>query len=130
MRVTNRQIAAAVRAQLEGGMSPATATRSLAAYLVAERRSKDLSAIMREIERRMAVDDGVLAGSVTSARPLSKSTQDHITRLLKAETGVQKVQLHEDINQDVLGGVVVESSELRLDLTVRRQLQRLKGIGV
>ena len=40
--------------------------------------------------------------------------------------GVKKVIIEETIDKTVIGGVRCETAEKRLDLTVHRQLQRLK----
>lgn len=125
---TNRSIAKAVANELEAGRAVEDVAKALAAYLITERRSKDMSAIVRDVERQLFIDKGHLEVHVTSARPIDDVMRKAIIDLFKTEA--KNVIINERQNPFVLGGVLVESSENRLDLTVRRQIQQLKSSGV
>ena len=127
MRTTNRQIAAAVVADLNKGKSQASVSKALAAYLVGERRSKDTDAIMREVARLQFVDNGQLEIDVISATKLTDASRKQISDLFLGKA--KKLVMNETIDPTVIGGVKVESSTSRLDLTIHRRLQRLKEMG-
>lgn len=127
MQRTNKAIATAVLSALRSGTSAQKVATSLAALLVEERRTKDAEAIMREVGRQLTAE-GSLELTITTAHGLSESLQSEITALFKDRA--KQITVNEQQDPSVLGGVLVESNEERLDLTVRRQLQRLKGAEI
>lgn len=128
MRVTNRELAQSIVQNLQSGISAAQVAQSLAAYLIVERRTKDADAIIREIDR-LQRRRGVVELEVTSVRGISKELKAALTTMFNSDNK-QTVKVHETHDPTVLGGVLVESGEQRLDLTIRRQIQRLKGVRV
>ncbi len=127
MKVTNREIAQAVLNDLQAGKSSQTVVTSLAAYLVHERRSRDADAIVRDLDRLQCLRGKVELEAVTVSG-LSAELKQTITKLFQKDG--QDITVHETHDPSVLGGVLVESGEERLDLTLRRQIQRLKGVRV
>lgn len=118
---TKRQIAEAALA-LSGSVSQAKLAKVLAAYLVAERRSGELDAIMRELKTLRERNDGIQEVTVTTAFPASDSVKKQLTELLGGGT----VIMNEVIDKKVIGGVRMEASDYYLDLTVRNRLNKLK----
>lgn len=124
--VSNAAIARALLADIANGTSMTDATSSLAAYLIEERRVNDTSAIVRDVERQLLVSKGDLYVRATTATPLNSEMKDQIRAMFGSAEGVKKVIIEETIDKTVIGGVRCETAEKRLDLTVHRQLQRLK----
>jgi F0F1-type ATP synthase delta subunit len=124
--VSNAAIARALLADIANGTSMTDATSSLAAYLIEERRVNDVSAIVRDVERQLLVSRGELYVRATTATPLNSEMKDQIRAMFGSAEGVKKVIIEETIDKTVIGGVRCETAEKRLDLTVHRQLQRLK----
>lgn len=124
---SNKTVARAVVAELKAGRSMKRVSKSLASYLIEERRMNDVGAIIRDVEKQLLVQDETLYIHVTTAHGLSASTQKEITTMFAVKSDAKRVHIEETINPDVIGGVRCETAEHRLDLTVRRQLQRLKG---
>ena len=124
---SNKTVARAVVAELKAGRSMKRVSKSLASYLIEERRMNDVGAIIRDVEKQLLVQDETLYVHVTTAHGLSASTQKEITAMFAQKSDAKRVHIEETINPDVIGGVRCETAEHRLDLTVRRQLQRLKG---
>lgn len=123
--ITNRTLASAVLAQLKDGESYAAIVRGLSGYLVAQRRSKDIDPIMRIVEQELVKRNGHVEIRTTTARELSNEMKHTISSLIAPKA--KKTVVHEIIDPAVIGGVLVETSGKRLDLTVRRRLQRLKN---
>lgn len=123
---TNTVIARALLADLQDGKSMQTVTASLAAYLVEERRIGDLNAILRDIERQLLVREGKLYVHATTAHALDEAQAATIKQIFAEQTGAKDIVIEETINKDVIGGVRLQTADHQLDLTVRRQLQRLK----
>ncbi len=125
---TNTDIARAVLDRLNSGASMTDVTASLAAYLIEERRMGDQGAIVRDIERQLLQTQNKLYVRVTTAHQLDEAMLGQIKDTFQADTGAKEIIIEQTINPDVIGGVRCETAEQRLDLTVRRQLQRLKGV--
>lgn len=122
MNISNRQLAQVMVAQLKAGSDATSVARSLAAYLITERRSKDADAIVRDVERLLQAQ-GQVEVQITGARAISNELQAVIKTLFAPEA--KKIIMNINLDPTVLGGVLVESGDQRLDLTVRRQIQRL-----
>lgn len=97
----------------------------VAAYLVANRRTGELDAIMREVARLREQRDGVTEVTATSAHKLNDAARKTIRQLL----GTNTLLINEVVDAEVLGGVRLETSEVMLDLTVRNRLNQLKAAG-
>jgi ATP synthase F1 delta subunit len=97
--------------------------RDVAGYLIAERRTKELNSLLRDIEDLEYKQDGVLEVTATSARPLSAEAKKKIATLFDAK----KVRVHEEINEATLGGVRVRALDKVVDLSVQARLQRLRA---
>ena len=123
MSKPSRKDIAQAMLDLTSKTSATKAVKSLAQYLVQERRTSELDAIMREVEALRREQTGVEEFQLTSAFTLKDSVKKELTALLG---GGKKTVVNEVIDKDVLGGVRVESSEAMLDLTVRNRLQKLK----
>ena len=119
----SRQELAAAVLTLSRKLSQKKLRDTLAAYLVQNRRSGELDAIMREVSRLREVNDGVTEVTATSAHKLNQANKKVITALLNSN----KIIINEVVDAEVLGGVRLETSELQLDLTVRNRLNQLKA---
>ncbi len=98
----------------------------LASYLVQNRRSGELDAIMREVMRQREAKSGSVEVTATSAFKLNDEAKKAICALFGAKNTIT----NEVIDPEMLGGVRLETSEKQLDLTVRNRLNRLKGVKV
>lgn len=118
---TRQEIAEAVL-ELSDKKSESALAEAVARYLVHERRSHELDAIMREVAKQRRAKTGLVEVTLTSAFPLSKSVKNELVKILEAN----KTIVNEVTDDDVLGGVRMETSEKLLDLSVRNRLQKLK----
>jgi len=123
MSSPSRRELAEVILRLSGKLSEKKLTQTIAAYLVENRRSGELDAIMREVARLRDKQNGVTEVTATSAFKLSDGARQDIKSLL----GANKLIINEVVNAEMLGGVRLETSELQLDLTVRNRLNQLKA---
>lgn len=119
-------IARALLAELRLGKDMQQVTKSLAAYLTVERRTRDAQAIIRELERLLLQEEGKLYVHAASAHKLAESQKKQIVEIFKEVTTATEIIVQESIDTDVIGGVRLQTADHQLDLTVQRQLQRLK----
>jgi F0F1-type ATP synthase delta subunit len=121
-RLTRRKIAAYAADKIISGTSVKSVLREIAAYLVDTRRTRETDLIVREIEDTLA-EKGAVVADVTTAYPLSDSLRDEVKKLVGGKT----VYLRENIDESVLGGVLVDIPGQRFDGTIRRKLTALRA---
>lgn len=122
-QATYKELAKVVRDVGAKAGSSKDAAKSIAAYLVNERRTGETDRIMREVERLQAQDDGIVEVTASSARPLSEGVKQQIGTLF----GEQQVRIIEKQDASLVGGVHIKSLDTQLDLSVRGQLKGLKN---
>ena len=124
-KITKQQIAEVVAELLDKGLSLSRLTRAIAAYLVAQRRTKELDAIMRDIIKFRA-SRGIRETTLTSAFPLDTATRESLKEIiLQYYSGTKRLIVHEQQDKSLVGGLRLETDDLRLDISVHTQLQRL-----
>ena len=127
-KVTNKQLAQTILNQLQAGQASQQVVDRLAAYIVYERRSKDAESITRIIAEMLQSQSGQVELDVTTVNDLSAEMILTIKKLFSSE-GSSLILNHKK-DSTLIGGVLVEAPGKRLDLTVRRRLQRLRTMGV
>ena len=124
-KLSRRDLAQYVAHQLADGASQKKITLQLAAYLIENRRTNELSIIIRDIAAQLA-DLGHLSGTVTSAHELSAATKQAIETYAKEKTNAPHVVLDTIVDETVLGGIKLELPGRELDSTIARRLTLLK----
>ena len=122
LRLSRRKIATYAADQLLAGSPTRTVLRSVAAYLVEARRTRELALLVRDIEDVLS-ERGHVVADVTSAYPLSKSLKAEIKDLVGGDT----VQLRESVDPSLLGGMKIDVPGKRFDGTIRRKLTALRA---
>lgn len=123
--LSRRKIAGNAAARLSGGEDTKTVLRDIAAYLIDTGRKSEARLIIRDIEA-MLVDVGTAIGTITSARPLSKTSLDAVESFIKHhDKRVKRVVLRERIDESLIGGVKIELPGSQLDASVKAKLDQL-----
>ncbi len=121
MSATRRQIAQATLDLLQRHSSKHVAD-ALASYLVAERRSKDIDLVMRDVQALRQKQDSVQEVMVTSVDELSSSTRTALAQKL----GSQKTIFNYQTDPNVVAGAQVRGLDWQLDMSVDSKLNKLK----
>ena len=87
-KLSRRKVASLVAKRLKLGDK--NVLKSLAAYLIDTKQTRQLDLMVREIEDALT-SEGVLVADIASAHELSANIKKQIEDFLKAETGVKKV---------------------------------------
>ncbi len=120
-RLSRRKIASYIAERLiDGGVQTAT-IRQLAAYLIDNRRTKEVQLIVRDIEFELQ-NRGVILAEVTTASALTEATRKEIERLVGQHSDTGRIQLRQFIDPAVIGGVRIDIPGKRLDATIVRRL--------
>lgn len=123
--ITRRQLAQYAAAELLSGND--RVVQQLAAYLVAERRTKEAESLVRDIEDALA-QQGLVVADVTSTYELDTATRAAIATLLQQHTGSPNVHLKESVDDTLLGGVLIRTPGEVFDGTIRRKINELKAV--
>lgn len=103
------------------------AVKELAALLLEERMHDQIEEIILDIAREYQLQHGVVEAEARTAQKLSAEVKKQLAERVKATTGAKKVVLHEEIDQTLLGGVVLSAPDMELDLSLKSKLARLRA---
>ena len=103
--------------------------RQLAAYLIDIHRTKEADLYVRDIEAALA-QKGVVIADVIAARDLAQETKGMIARYLQESYQADTVELRQQIDADLIGGVQVRTADAEYDASVRRKLTELQKMKV
>ncbi len=100
--------------------------KGLAYELVTSHRAGELELLVRDINRELLAQKNHLELSVTVAHKLGPAARKAVETEMKSRTGARTV--HMTIQEDalLLGGLVAETSDERLDLSLRHKLDLLE----
>jgi F-type H+-transporting ATPase subunit delta len=98
---------------------------NLARLLVRRGRTGLLPAISVEFHRLLNEERGVVQALVTSAKPLDRDDRDAVREKVEAMTG-EKVELQDEVDESLIGGLTVRIGDRLLDASIRGRLERLR----
>ncbi len=124
MKLTRRKLSAYAAEKIVSGANVTGVMTEIAAYLVANGRTKESILVLRDIETRL-LEHGVALVTLTSARELSKEALADIAAMLKREQGIETVSFNQIIDASVIGGVRIELPGQVADFTVKAKLDAL-----
>lgn len=125
---SRRQVAKFIAQQLANGESPARVAKVLAAYLSENNQTRNWELLLRDIETALLNEHKFLAADVISARKLSAESLDNLREMLLKETGAKKVEIIPEIDEKLVGGVIVRTPEAEMDASLRAKLTKLRAI--
>ena len=123
--LSRRSIARNIAERLVAGETSSVLAQQLGAYLLQNRRTKELDTILRDVAHHLA-DAGYVEAEVTVAHEMTPATEKAVTLLVASKTGASSVSLATKIDESVLGGVKVVVPGRELDATIAQQLRTLR----
>lgn len=121
-KITVKQLAGYAADEIESGVKLSAVASQLAGYLLQERRSRDVSALIRAIDKELT-SRGNPQLTITSAHAVTDEIKVQLSEMLQ----VKNPTISEVIDPGVIGGVKAMSGELEVDLTVRGRLNRFRN---
>ena len=97
---------------------------NLVRLLVANRRLTLVNLISEQFEQFRAEDEGYIFADVSTAYPLDDAERDQIITVLQKTLGKQP-RLNVQIDETLIGGVLIKAGDRVIDASVRGQIQRL-----
>jgi len=92
--------------------------------LAENKRFSSLPEIERLFEEIKAEQEGVLEARITTAFPLSAEQMTGLMAKLEAKFG-QKIEASQDVDAELIGGVVIQVGDEVMDASVRGRLQSM-----
>lgn len=123
-KISRRKLAHYAVTRLQNGDASKTVMQELAAYLIESKRTRELDLIIRDIESAFA-EGGLVLADITSARTLADDAKREISAYVKKNSQAQTVELHEIIDERVIGGVKIEFPGHQFDGTIQKKLEIL-----
>src|SRR5205809_21887 len=104
---------------------PRATTTNFLKVLLQNQRLTELSEINKRFDQVLDERAGLVAATVTTARPIPKDVHDRLEGTLTSLTG-KKVRIDFENDPELLGGVVTRIGSTVYDGSVRNQLQQIK----
>lgn len=122
-KFSRRQVARAIADKLLSGETSKKALSELAAYLVVHKQLRQADLYMADIEAQLA-DQGYVIADVTSAHALDDELRSQIKQLIGGDA--KTVAFREQIDSDLIGGIVVSTRGRLIDTSLKARLQQLR----
>lgn len=101
----------------------------LAAYLLEKKQADLAELIANDIAREIFAQNGELLVDVTSSHELADNVRQDLKKALADNTGAKSVVLNEQIDRGLIGGLIAQTPDAILDISVRSQLKQLAAIN-
>lgn len=101
-------------------------TANFLRILLKNRRFTELGEVNGQLLAVLQERSGLISASVISSRELSKTEEAKLKSSLRKMTGGKEVKLSFEIDENVIGGIVIKVGSTVYDGSVRTQLELLK----
>jgi ATP synthase F1 delta subunit len=128
VKISRRLVAEKVVDLIEQGGNVQRAALMLAAYLVDNKLTRQSELYLRDIRRVLAERRAQVSVEVASAHQLTQELRDSIGEFIKRETAAKDVEIIDTVNQDLISGVVISTTDAVYDASVRSKIKKLKAI--
>lgn len=98
----------------------------LAAYIVEHKLQGQIELILADISANLS-SLGHIEASVTTAHPLTDTLRAELTAYVRRVENAKSVVLQESVDPSLIGGVIVETPNQRLDSSLATKLKRLRN---
>jgi F-type H+-transporting ATPase subunit delta len=99
--------------------------RNFVLLLAEKGRAGELRGAAAEFEALVAEQEGILDVELTTAYELADADFERIVADIEQKSG-RKVQATRSVAPELIGGIVLQAGSMRLDASVRGQLDRLR----
>lgn len=99
--------------------------RNFVHLLIEKGRATEVREIAHELDSLVHAEEKVLDVDLTTAHELSTDEFERILGLIEKASG-RKVQATRSVDEDLIGGIVLQAGSMRLDASVRGRLERLR----
>jgi F-type H+-transporting ATPase subunit delta len=101
-------------------------TQSFISFLVDRNREATLPMVAENYIKAYNTLKGINKATVTSAIPLSKETLTKLENYTKGILGLTEVELDNQIDPSIIGGIIIKHEDKLLDLSVSKELREIR----
>lgn len=128
-KIARRRLAGHVAQELQSGADVRSLAGQVVAYLHEQKQLNQWELLIRDVETILATEYGIVSARVSSARPLDDAARTNLEDFLKSALSAKQVVVSEEtVNEDLIGGVIIETPSSTFDGSVRGKLQQLAAI--
>lgn len=128
--VSRKRMASHAAAQIASGKKKRSEIiDQLAAELIKSKRVSEAPLLIEDIAQALAEQQKIVTAQVVSRFPLSSANRHSIEALIKKKTDAKTVLLDESIDESLIGGAIITTPELEIDLSVKGKLTSLRQSG-
>ena len=82
---------------------------------------------MEELEKLYLTEKGIIKTTITAKEKLADKEVKQIADLVSQRSG-KKVEIREELNDALIGGVVIKYQDKVIDLSIKKQLNNLANL--
>jgi F-type H+-transporting ATPase subunit delta len=128
-KASRRALAKIVAERLSAANADQSAIiREVAAYLLDNKMTEHADAFINDLAEELYNQTGKLVVEVTSARQLSDEARDNLVKYLQESGDAKTVELHESVDESLIGGLIAKTPSAELDISLRNTLRQLTSI--
>lgn len=129
-KASRRALARIIAERLDAANADGKAImRETAAYLLEHNMTEDADMLVNDIAEELYHRSGKLVVEVTSARTLTDEARTNLIKYLQESTGAKNVELHETVDETLMGGLIAKTPMSELDISVRNKLRQLTALA-
>ena len=124
-KLSRRQLASYAVEQMLAGAPPRRVSERLVAELQYSGRRREAHLLVDDIYATLESRGILSRADVSSAHPMNSALKSKVERFIKAFTGANEVQIHENTDKELIGGLKIETPGFSWDNTVKTRLKKL-----
>jgi F-type H+-transporting ATPase subunit delta len=94
--------------------------------ITSKKREALIPLIAENFIRLHKTHNKIATAKVTTATPLDKETRKEVTNYVKSKTNFS-IELIEEIDDEIIGGTIIQMGDQQLDGSIRRNIKELKN---
>jgi ATP synthase F1 delta subunit len=95
--------------------------------LLVERKCfRHIDEVLRNIEERLDVKNGILAVTVESVNPIDSDFEERLKQKIMEKTGATGIKMKAVLNPDLIGGYRMRIGGFYVDASLKRQMEKMK----
>ncbi|GAF35275.1 ATP synthase delta chain [Lentilactobacillus farraginis DSM 18382 = JCM 14108] len=92
------------------------------------RRFPDIITIIDQFQKLYEDDKKIVRAEVVSATELDSDQQDRLAKAFEKRVGAAKVIFDTKVDKSLIGGIVIKSSDVIIDGSVRTRINKVKDL--
>lgn len=124
--LNSKQKASLLNPLVAGVSSPFV--KNLINMLFEYHRINDLDAVIDEFNNLYNEKHGIVKAEATTAIPLSDTEKDNLAKSFGQRINAKQVELSTKTNPDIIGGVILRSSDVVFDGSIRTKIEQVKRL--